>query len=464
MFSTNTYIERRQKLAEQIESGIIVLLGNEEAGMNYTDNTYHFRQDSTFLYYFGINKAGLVGMIDIDGGTATLFGDEMTVDDIVWMGNQPSLKETAAKVGVNYVAPRNQIVEVLQKAQSGGGRAIHYLPPYRAKNTLKLHEWLQIPVKEITDKKSIPLIEAVVNQRLVKSEEEIAEIEKALNVTADLHTTVMEVTQAGVLEREIVGAIQGIALREGGQMAYPIILTVNGQTLHNHYHGNKLEKGQLVLGDFGVELESSYASDITRTFPVDTHFTDQQKAIYQIVLDAQMAAIEAIRPRISFKEIHLLAMEVIAEGLKALGLMKGNVDEAVEAGAVALFMPHGLGHAIGLDVHDMEDLGENLVGYDDTVQRSTKFGYSSLRFGKKLQQGHVITVEPGIYFIPELIDQWQKEGRHADYIHYAALENYRNFGGIRIEDNVLVTATGRKVLGKPIPKTIEEIEALRNSD
>ncbi len=461
MFSTNTYIQRRQKLAEQIPSGLILFLGNEDTGMNYSDNIYHFRQDSSFLYYFGINQAGLTAMIDIDAGQTAIFGDEMTIDDIVWMGNQATLKERAAKVGVNCVAPRNQIASTLQKAQSEG-RIIHYLPPYRAKNTLKLQEWLQIPAKEIAENTSKTLIKTIVAQRLVKSEEEIAEIEKALNVTADLHTMVMEVTQAGVLEREIVGAIQGIALREGGQMAYPIILTVNGQTLHNHYHGNKLEKGQLVLGDFGVELESSYASDITRTFPVDTHFTEQQKAIYQIVLDAQMAAIEAIRPRISFKEIHMLAMEVIAEGLKALGIMKGNVEKAVEVGAVALFMPHGLGHAIGLDVHDMEDLGEELVGYDETIQRSTLFGYRSLRFGKKLKEGYVMTVEPGIYFIPELIDKWQKEGRHAEFINYDVLQNYRTFGGIRIEDNILVTARGRRVLGKPIPKTIAEIEALRN--
>ncbi|MGB0931036.1 MAG: aminopeptidase P family protein [Chitinophagales bacterium] len=461
MFPTNTYIERRQKLVEHVGSGIILLLGNEDEGMNYADNIYHFRQDSTFLYYFGINQAGLVGMIDIETGQSTLFGDEATMDDVVWMGSQISLKDKAKGVGVTCVAPRNQIGETLQKAQSKG-QAIHYLPPYRAKNTLKLHEWLQIPTKEIADKKSVSLIKTVVAQRLVKSEEEIAEIEKALNVTADLHTTVMEVTQAGVLEREIVGAIQGIAVREGGQMAYPIILTVNGQTLHNHYHGNRLEKGQLVLGDFGVELESSYASDITRTFPVDTHFTDQQKTIYQIVLDAQMAAIEAIRPRISFQEIHLLAMEVIAEGLKGVGIMKGDVDKAVEVGAVALFMPHGLGHAIGLDVHDMEDLGEDFVGYDDTIQRSKLFGYSSLRFGKKLKEGYVVTVEPGIYFIPELISRWEDEGRYTGLINYAALENYRNFGGIRIEDNILVTATGRRVLGKPIPKTIEEIEALRS--
>lgn len=463
MFSTNTYIERREKLAEQVGSGMILLLGNEEASMNYTDNTYHFRQDSTFLYYFGINQAGLVGMIDIEEGRTALFGHEWTMDDIVWMGSQTSLKDKAERVGVTCTAPREQIAAVLQKAQSKG-KTIHFLPPYRAKNTLKLHDWLQIPVKDIKNAASISLIKAVVEQRSIKSEEEIAEMEKALNVTADLHKTVMEVTKAGVLEREIVGAIQGIAVREGGQMAYPIILTVNGQTLHNHYHGNELQKGQLVLGDFGVELESSYASDITRTFPVDAHFTDQQKAIYQIVLDAQMAAIEAIRPRISYQEIHLLAMEVIAEGLKNVGIMKGDVGEAVAAGAVALFMPHGLGHAIGLDVHDMEDLGEDFVGYDDVIQRSELFGYRSLRFGKKLKAGHVLTVEPGIYFIPELIDKWQQEEKFTEFIHYDALKEYRNFGGIRIEDNVLVTKMGRRVLGKPIPKTIEEIEALRSGD
>lgn len=461
MFSANTYIERRQKLSKQISSGMIILLGNEEEGMNYSANAYHFRQDSTFLYYFGINKVRLVGMIDVDAGESAIFGDEMTMEDIVWEGNQPSLKDTAEKVGVSRVTPRNQIASVLKKVQEQG-RTIHFLPPYRSTNTLKLHEWLQISVSAIKSKASIPLIQAVVQQRSIKSVEEIAEMEKALNITADLHTTVMEVTKAGVLEREIASAIQGIALREGCQMAYPIILTVNGQTLHNHYHGNTLQKGDLVLGDFGVEFESSYASDITRTFPVDNHFTPQQKAIYQIALNAEMAAIEAMRPRISYKEVHLLALEVIAEGLKGEGIMKGNVEDAVAAGAAALFMPHGLGHAIGLDVHDMEDLGEDFVGYDEKIKRSTQFGLSYLRFGKKLKEGYVLTVEPGIYFIPELIDQWKQAGKFTEFINYGALEKYRNFGGIRIEDNVLVTATGRRVLGKPIAKTVAEIEALRN--
>ncbi len=461
MFSANTYIKRRDQLTQQIDSGIVLLLGNEEEGMNYAANTYHFRQDSTFLYYFGINKVGLAGMIDIDRGQTILFGDEMSMDDIVWMGNQPSLRETAERVGVTHLSPRNQIASVLQKAQRQG-RKIHFLPPYRATNTLKLHEWLQIPIQAIGGKKSLSLIQAVVAQRSVKSVEEIVEMEKALNITADLHTTVMEVTKEGVLEREIASAIQGIALREGCQMAYPIILTVNGQTLHNHYQGNKLQKEQLVLGDFGVEVASSYASDITRTFPVAAQFNEQQKAIYQIALNAQMAAIEAMRPRITYKEIHLLTLEVITEGLKDLGIMKGNVEEAVATGATALFMPHGLGHAIGLDVHDMEDLGEDYVGYDETTKRSNQFGLSYLRFGKKLKEGYVLTVEPGIYFIPELIQQWQSNNKHSAFINYDALKNYYGFGGIRIEDNVLVTATGRRILGKSIAKTVAEVEALRN--
>lgn len=452
MFATNIYTERRKQLMAQFQSGILLFMGNEESSMNYHDNVYPFRQDSTFLYYFGINQPHLTAMINLDSGQTTIFGDEFTMSDIIWIGAHPSLKEQAVQVGVSSVSEKKQIATVLQNALKKG-QAVHYLPPYRAKNVLKLHEWLQIPVADIKNRASLTFIKAVIAQRSIKGTEEIAEMEKALAVTRDIHHLVMDIGKAGMLEREMSSAVAGIAQREGCTLAYPTILTVNGQTLHNHYHGNRLENGQLVLCDFGVATAMNYASDITRTFPVSKKFTAQQKEIYDIVLTAQLAAIEAMKPGRLFLHIHLMAARIMAEGLKQIGLMKGDMEAAVMQGAHTLFFPHGLGHAIGLDVHDMEDLGEDNVGYDETVQRSAQFGTAYLRFGRALQTGMVMTVEPGLYFIPELIDKWQSEGKFTNFINYDALGAYRTFGGIRIEDNVLVTEDGHRVLGEPIRKS-----------
>jgi Xaa-Pro aminopeptidase len=230
--------------------------------------------------------------------------------------------------------------------------------------------------------------------------------------------------------------------------------------LHNHYHGNILQEGQLVLGDFGAQNGMCYAGDITRTCPVSPTFTEVQKSIYEIVLKAEVDSIKACKAGVKYKDIHLDAAKIIASGLKEMGLMKGNVEEAVAQGAHALFFPHGLGHHIGLDVHDMEDLGEQHIGYDAETQRSDQFGTKYLRLGKRLETGNVITVEPGIYFIPELIDKWKGDGMHTDYINYDALNAFRDFGGIRIEDNILINETNSTILGDPIPKTVTEIESL----
>ncbi len=460
MFPTKIYVKRRQQLQQKVKSGLILLLGNEESSMNYTDNHYHFRQDSNFLYFLGLDQAGLAGIIDIDNNQTILFGNELTLDDIVWTGPQPALTDLAARVGVTKVKPKNAIASYLKKARKKG-QAVHFLPPYRPENKIKLSEWLGIKINGLCSLVSIPLVKAVVALAAIKSPEEIAEMEKAVNISGAMHVAAMEYAKPGMTEAEVTGKVHGIAVSGGGNLSYPIILTVNGQTLHNHYHGNVLKKGQLVLGDFGAETAMHYAGDITRTFPVAKKFTAQQKEIYQIVLEANMQCIKASKPGVPYKEVHLLAAKIKTEGLKALGIMKGDTDAAVKAGAHALFFPHGLGHMIGLDVHDMEDLGEDLVGYDETVKRSSQFGLRSLRLGKALETGNVITVEPGLYFIPELIDRWQSEQKFSEFINYKKLKAYRDFGGIRIEDNVLITKKKQRVLGTHIPKTIKEIEAIR---
>jgi len=460
MFDQNTYIERRHRLQERLESGLILLMGNLDSPMNFADNTYRFRQDSHFLYFFGLDSAGLAGLIDIDEQQTTIFGDELTIEHVVWMGPQPTIAERARQVGANHTAPCGELEGRLREALNQG-RQVHFLPPYRAENQLLMSRWMDIPINLVKNRASEALIKAVVAMVSIKSPDEVAEMEKAVNITRAMHLAAMRRARPGILEAELAGIVEGIALAAGGQLAYPAILTVNGQTLHNHYHGNPLKEGQLVLGDFGAETPSHYAGDITRTFPVSKTFSTRQKEIYKIVLDTEVACIEALRPGITYREVHLFAARMITEGLKALDIMKGDTEEAVRQGAHALFFPHGLGHMIGMDVHDMEGLGEDYVGYGDELQRSSQFGLKSLRLARRLQPGFVLTVEPGIYFIPELMDMWQEERRHWEFINYEKAQQYRNFSGIRIEDNVLITEAGHQVLGKPIPKTIQEVEAIR---
>ncbi len=461
MFTKDTYVQRRNILKEKVGSGLILLMGNDYSPMNYEDNIYHFRQDSSFLYYLGIDVAHVAAIIDVDENKTILFGNDLSVEYIVWMGVQPTMRELADKSGIEECQNYNNISTYLKSAKSKG-QEIHFLPPYRAENMLKMEDWLDTRVKDLKSNISQKLIKAIIAQRSIKSAQELVQMENAVAITKEMHVAAMRAAKAGRKEHDLAGIAQGIAKGCGGELAYPIIMTVNGQTLHNHYHGNTLQDGQLVLGDFGAENGMHYAGDITRTFPVAKTFTQKQKEIYQLVLDAEENAIQALKPGIAYKTIHLQAAKDIAEGLKSLGLMKGDIDEAVTEGAHALFFPHGLGHMIGLDVHDMEDLGENLVGYGDGVERSTQFGLKSLRLGKELEEGNVLTVEPGIYFIPELIDQWQAENKFTDFLNYDKINTYRDFGGIRIEDNCLVTKDGHQVLGPRIPKTIEEVEAERN--
>jgi len=460
MFEPQIYQARRNALREEIKSGVLLFPGNTEAAFNYPANTYHFRQDSVFNYFFGLNHPDLTGVIDIDNNEEILFGNDVDMDDIIWMGPQPSIKERAALVGIHDTKPFADAVEFINKAIAKG-RKVHILPPYRGETKIYLSELTGFPIADLQKEASVELIRAVVKLRCTKSPEEIEIIDKMVDVAYLMHTTAMKMAVPGIIEQEIAGTIEGIALAKAGPVSFPVILSINGQTLHNHYHGNTLTEGRMLVVDAGCESEEYLlASDITRTTPVGGKFSHRQREIYEIVLRANMKSIENIKPGIPYRDVHLLACKTIVEGLKEAGLMKGDVNEAVKQGAHGLFLPHGLGHMLGMDVHDMEGLGENYVGYDDEIKRSTQFGNSFLRMGRRLQPGFVITVEPGIYFIPALIDQWKAEGKCKDFINYDILETYKDFGGIRIEDDVLVTTTGSRVLGKPIPKTVAEIEKL----
>lgn len=456
MFSVQTYTERRNALKKAVGSGLILIMGNEEAPMNYHDNTYRFRQDSNFLYFFGISLAGLAAIIDVDSGEEIIFGHEFTMDDIIWVGPQPTLADQARMVGVYRTEEPSKLPERLKKSPK-----VHFTPPYRFDNMIRMSEWLSIPTAQLKEKASVELIKGIVALRSIKTDEEIAQMEDAVNITREMHITAMQLAAAGKKEYEIAAAIHAKAREGGGDLAYPIIFSVNGQTLHNHYHGNTMTEGRLVINDSGAENTMFYAGDITRTIPVSKRFTEKQKEIYNLVLKMETESIAALRPTIQYREIHLSANRIMLEGMKDLGFLNGNVDEMLAEGVQGLFMPHGLGHQIGLDVHDMEDLGEKYVGYRDGLERSTQLGLKSLRLAKELEVGFVLTVEPGIYFIPELIDKWKSENKFTNFVNYSKLDAYRNFGGVRIEDNCLVTETGSKTLGNPIPKTVEEVEALR---
>jgi len=462
MFAKEVYWQRRKMLREILGSGLVLFSGNEESSMNYRANTYHFRQDSSFLYFFGINKPGFYGICDVDNDRDTLFGDDFAIDDIIWMGEQPAVRDLAAEVAIENSASLKDLASILKEAVESG-KKIHILPTYRGDHDIKLAQLMGIGSEELSEFVSPDLIAAVVKLRSIKDQYEISEIEKAVEVAGIMHTTAMKMAFPGNYERELAGAIEGIALSHGGPVSFPVILSMDGQTLHNHYHGNELTEGRMVVCDAGAETSMCYASDITRTFPVGGKFSTQQKDIYNTVLKANTETIKASIPGRTYREVHLMAARIIAGGLKELGIMKGDPDEAVKAGAHALFFPHGLGHMLGLDVHDMEGLGENHVGYSASLKRSDQFGLAYLRLGRELEPGFVVTNEPGCYFIPALIDQWKGEKKHAEFINYDEVEKFRGFGGVRIEDDVLITDTGSRVLGTPIPKTVDEVEETMNA-
>jgi Xaa-Pro aminopeptidase len=457
MFSSETYINRRAALKKSVGSGVLLFLGNDEQGYNYEDNAFSFRQDSSFLYYFGLAYAGLNAVIDIDNDREIIFGDELTIDYIVWMGNQPTLAEKAQGVGIKETLPARQLADYLADAVKKG-RTVHYLPQYRDGNRIKLFNLLG--VKPGMETPSVDFIRAVVNMRKNKTAEEVAEIRRAADATADMHIEATKCVRAGMYEYEVAARLEAVAQAHGCPLAFPTICTVHGETLHNHYHGNLIKPGDMLLVDAGCELPSGYCGDMSSTICVDKKYTRRQKDVYDIQVAAHQAAVAALKPGVPFVDVYELSARVICEGLKNLGLMKGNPEDAVAAGAHAMFFPTGLGHMMGLDVHDMESLGEVWVGYDGKP-KSTQFGRKSLRLARPLEPGFVLTIEPGVYFIPELIDYWGAERRFADFINYDLLETYKDFGGVRNEENYLITETGAERLGKKIPLTTDEVEALR---
>ncbi len=464
MFSKEVYVNRRAKLISGIKSGIALFIGNSEVGMNYPSNTYRFRQDSNFLYFFGLDEPDLAAVIDAETGEEIIFGNDVSIDDIIWMGPQPAISDKAAKVGVKKVLPFENLEEYISKAASKG-RKIHYLPPYRDNTKIILNKFIGVPFSDLKQGASEEFIKSVVALREIKEAVEIAEMDKAADIGYAMHFTAMKMVKTGLIEQELVGIMEGISISNGTMPSFPIILSQNGETLHNHSHHQVLTDGRLLVIDAGAETNMHYASDFTRTLPAGGKFTDRQKDIYTIVSTANNMAIDMIRPGITYRDVHLAAGKILAQGLINLGLMKGNAEEAVEAGAHALFMPHGLGHQMGLDVHDMEDLGENYVGYDDVHVRATQFGLKSLRMGKELRPGHVITVEPGCYFIPALIEKWKSENINTNFINFDKLKDYYQFGGVRLEDDVLVTERGCRLLGAArLPITVDDVERKMNDN
>lgn len=460
MFEKEIYVERRRRLCDQLSTGLIILPGNTESPVNYAGNAYPFRQDSHFLYFAGIDEPDLFVVVDIDSRETTLFADELTMDDIIWTGPRERYSEIAKHVGITKVLPVSSLVVVVKQALHQH-RPIHYLPPYRGENALRLSSLVEVHPDRLKETASSSLIKAVVALRSVKGLEEIQEIEQAAATGYLMHEAVMRHAQEGRSERELATMVESLALNHGAGLSFPVILSQRGDVLHGHDHSQLLRSGSLLLCDAGAESKEHYASDYTRTTPVNGRFSTLQEQLYQVVLQANNRAFDLIKPGITYKSVHLECCRVLAEGMKALGFMKGNMDDAVSEGAHALFMVHGLGHMMGLDVHDMEDLGEDVVGYDEQVKRSSQFGLRSLRLAKRLEKGFVLTVEPGLYFIPALIDRWQAENCHTDFICYDKLSVLKGMGGIRIEDNAIVTETGCVMTGKGrIPVTPDEIKAL----
>jgi Xaa-Pro aminopeptidase len=459
MFSPSIYRDRRRTLlaSERPAAGVVLLLGNEESAMNYRDNPYPFRQDSTFLYYLGVDVPGLAAIIDLDEGTTRLYGDDPDLDDVVWMGERPSMEAYAERAGVSTTASRSALADDLGSAIRQG-RPVHFLPPYRQNHYHRLRALLGLCPDRTDAYASSSLIRAVVDQRSVKSTEEIEQLETAVTVTARMHEHAMGRATPGRTERQIAGALSGIAEAEGRGLSFRPTCSVQGEVLHNHMYSNALSDGDLLLVDAGAASPLHYAGDVTRVTPVGGSFSDRQRALYEAVLDAQTAAIDAIEPGVPFRDLHLLACRVLAGHLVELGLMTGDPEAAVAEGAHALFFPHGLGHMLGLDTHEMENLGEDAVGYAPDQSRSEQFGLHTLRLARPLKPGFVVTVEPGCYFIPELVRRWRRDGRHDAFIDYDTVADFVGLGGIRIEDDVLVTEEGARVLGPGIPKAPEAVE------
>ena len=461
MFGKEVYVRRRSTLVKSLTEagakGIVLFIGNEEAPAQYKDNAYKFRQDSSWLYYFGIDSPHFAAILDLDSGEETLYSDDFSIDDIIWTGPMPSVRSIAEGVGISRSAPYPEMEAKTKKALEQG-RTVHILPPTRWYNTLKLKE---LGIKSPSD----ALTRAVIAMRLIKEDIEIAQIDDACRLGQLMHTIARRGVKPGTVEQEIVGAMEGVTLAKGWGISFQTILTQHGEIFHNHSHACTIEPGKLCVIDAGAENNEHYASDFTRTYPTGGKYTAKQRDIYQIVCDCNNLAFEMIRPGVQYRDVHIAVAEHMLQGLKGIGLVSGDPKEMAAEGVAGLFMPHGLGHNMGLDVHDCEDLGEDLVGYDPDQKRSSQLGLRSLRMARRLRPGHVITDEPGIYFIPALIESWKKEGKFAGWINYSALESYYDFGGIRLEDDVLVTEDGaRRLGGERLPITPDDVEAAMASE
>ncbi len=465
LFDKQTYVNRRETLKKRIGSGLIILPGNNYSPMNYPANAYKYRQDSTFHYFFGQQREELVGLIDVDNDAEWLIGNDIDIDDIVWYGAVESVAELAAQVGVAHSAPMAELYKMVEKAKAQGQR-IHFLPPYRHDTMIMLMDLTGIHPYKQKEAASLELIKAVVDQRAVKSAEEIAEMERACAIGYEMHTTAMKLCKPGVTEEYIAGVLSGIANKRGGMTSYETILSVQGEIMHGFPSNRVMQAGQLMLCDAGAETREHYCSDHTRTTPVSGKFDQRQRELYSIVEACHDYAITLAKPGMKWWDVHFAIARMMTDKLKELGLMKGDTEEAVQAGAHAMFMPHGLGHMMGLDVHDMEGLGQIYVGFDDEVRPNLEqFGTNCLRCGRRLQEGWVMSDEPGIYFIAALIDDWKAKGHCKEFLNFDLLETYKGFGGIRIEDDILITKDGCRVLGKErIPYHIDDVEAFINSN
>jgi len=459
MFGKDIYIERRRKLKESVKEGVVLICGNDESPMNYADNCFQFTQDSTFLYFYGIDRAGLFGLIDLDNDKEYIFGTDFTIDDTVWMGPLSFLNEEALKCGIENTGEISDLTALLAEAKSAG-RSIHYTHQYRHLNIINLSKWLDVSVDEVNEDISEELTYAVTALRNVKSEEEITELHKATNVTRAMHLAAMKYAKAGMKEYEVAAKITQVAKSYNATHSFFTICTRNGQTLHNHNHSNTLQEGDLLLIDCGARLDNGYCGDMTTTVPVSGKFTEKQGDMYSLLIKMYDSAEALLKPGITFKEVHLEVCRTLAAGMVERGLMKGDIKDIVASGAHALFMPHGLGHMIGLDVHDMENFGEKIVGYNGE-EKSTQFGLKSLRLGRTLETGFAFTVEPGIYFIPELIEKWKTEGTNSAFLNFDKIEEYLDFGGMRYEGDYVITEDSFTRLGDKMPKYSNEIEKIR---
>lgn len=460
MFRKETYVQRRNELKKLIGSGVILIFGNNESPCNFPNNGYYpFRQDSTFLYFFGQNRDGLVGVIDVDNNTETLIGDDIDIEDIVWYGSVNCVKDLAEEVGVENSAPMKTLKAICNDAM-GKKRKIHFLPPYRYDIKLQIFDLLGIHPNQQKLEASMPLIQAVVKMRSTKTAEEIEELERAAVIGYKMHTTAMRLTKPGVTEKFVGGQVDGIANSYGAMVSFPTIFSQHGEIMHGNPSLNILESGRLALCDAGAETVNNYCSDNTRTYPVNGKFTQKQLDIYKVVEECHDMTLKLAKPGVKYADVHFAICRNIFNRMKELGLAKGDTEEAVNAGAHAMFLPHGLGHMMGMDVHDMENLDQINVGFDDEVRPNLEqFGTNCLRMGRRLQEGFVVTDEPGIYFIPALIDEWKSNKHCADFLNFEELEKYKEFGGIRIEDDVLITKDGCRFIGKDrIPYHPQDVE------